>query len=69
MAFASGFLTDFAVLSLAMKGHFRKRGDKWYFWAEHGTDGDGKRQQVSFGASRTRREAEAAFATDRKSVV
>jgi hypothetical protein len=29
-----------------MKGHFRKRGDKRNFWAEVGTDGDGKRQQV-----------------------
>ena len=48
-----------------MKGHFRKRGDKWYFWAELGTDGDGKRQQVSRGGFRTRREAEAAFAAMR----
>ena len=48
-----------------MKGHFRKRGGKWYFWAELGTDGDGKRQQVSRGGFRTRREAEAAFAAMR----
>ena len=48
-----------------MKGHFRKRGDKWYFWAELGTDGDGKRQRVSRGGFRTRREAEAAFAAMR----
>ena len=48
-----------------MKGHFCKRGDKWYFWAELGTDGDGKRQQVLRGGFRTRREAEAAFAAMR----
>ena len=45
-----------------MKGHFRKPGDKWYFWAELGTDGEGKRRQASRGWFRTRREAEAAFA-------
>jgi hypothetical protein len=48
-----------------MKGHFRKSGDKWCFWAELGTDGDGKRQQVSRCGFRTRREAEAAFAAMR----
>ena len=38
--------TDFAGLSF-VEGHFRKRGDKWNFWAELGTVGDGKRRQVS----------------------
>ena len=38
-AVANGLLPDFRGLG-SMKGHFGKRGDKWYFWAELGTDGD-----------------------------
>jgi len=45
-----------------VKGHFRKRGERWYFWAELEPGPDGKRKQVSKGGFRTRREAEAGFA-------
>ena len=48
-----------------MKGHFRKRGDKWWFRAELRTNGDDKRQQVSRGGFRTLRKAEATFAAMR----
>ncbi len=51
-----------------MKGHFKKRGEKWYFWAELDAGPDGKRRQVSRGGFRTRREAEAAFAVYRDEV-
>ena len=50
-----------------MKGHFKKRGEKWYFWAEL-DPGDGKRRQVSRSGFRTRREAEAGFAVYRDEV-
>jgi integrase len=46
-------------------GHFKKRGDKWYYWAELDRDADGRRRQVSKGGFRTRREAEKAFAAFR----
>ncbi len=51
-----------------MKGHFKKRGSTWYFWAELEPGADGKRQQKSAGGFRTRREAEHAFAVLRDSV-
>ena len=51
-----------------MKGHFRKRGDRWYFWAELEAGPEGKRRQTSKGGFRTRKEAEAAFAALRDQV-
>ena len=45
-----------------VRGHFRKRGDRWYFWAELDAGPDGKRRQISRGGFRTRKEAETAFA-------
>ena len=51
-----------------MKGHSKKRGEKWYFWAELDPGPDGKRRQVSRGGFRTRREAEAGFAVYRDEV-
>jgi integrase len=44
-----------------VRGHFRKRGEKWYYWAELEPGPDGKRRQVSKGGFRTRKEAEAAY--------
>lgn len=51
-----------------MKGHFKKRGDTWYYWAELGTGPDGRRKQKSAGGFRTRKEAEEAFGRLRDSV-
>ena len=51
-----------------MKGHFRKRGERWYFWADLDPGSDGKRRQVSRGGFGTRREAERAFAEFRDRV-
>ncbi len=45
-----------------MRGHFKKRGEKWYFWVELERDADGKRRQFSRGGFKTRREAEEAYA-------
>lgn len=49
-------------------GHFKKRGDKWYFWVELEPGPDGRRRQLSRGGFRTRREAEKAFADIRDEV-
>jgi integrase len=43
-------------------GHFKKRGDRWYFWVELERGPDGKRRQLSRGGFRTRKEAEQAYA-------
>src|SRR4051812_40301702 len=51
-----------------VKGHFKKRGESWYFWAELEPDADGKRRQKSKGGFKTRREAERAFAEFRNQV-
>jgi integrase len=51
-----------------VKGHFKKRGSSWYYWAELGVGPDGRRQQKSAGGFKTRREAEEAFARLRDSV-
>jgi integrase len=45
-----------------VKGHFKKRGDRWYFWVELDRGPDGKRHQLSRGGFRTRKEAERAYA-------
>ena len=45
-----------------MQGHFKKRGERWYYWVELERDLDGKRRQLSKGGFRTRKEAEKAFA-------
>lgn len=51
-----------------MKGHFKKRGSTWYYWADLGVGPDGKRHQKSAGGFKTRREAEEGFARLRDSV-
>lgn len=51
-----------------MKGHFRKRGARWYFWVELEPGPDGKRRQKSRGGFATRKEAERAFAALRDEV-
>ena len=51
-----------------MKGHFRKRGDTWYFWAELEPAPDGARRQKSKGGFKTKRDAERAFAEFRDQV-
>jgi hypothetical protein len=51
-----------------VRGNFRKRGERWYYWAELDPGPDGKRRQVSRGGFRTRREAEHAFAELRDEV-
>lgn len=51
-----------------MKGHFRKRGNSWYFWAELDPGPDGERRQKSRGGFKTRKEAERAFAEFRDEV-
>jgi len=51
-----------------VQGHFKKRGDRWYFWVELERDLDGKRRQLSKGGFRTRKEAEKAFAELRDEV-
>jgi len=45
-----------------VQGHFKKRGERWYYWVELERDLDGKRRQLSKGGFRTRKEAEKAFA-------
>jgi len=45
-----------------MRGRFKKRGDRWYFWAELPPGPDGRRRQKSMGGFATRRETERAFA-------
>jgi integrase len=45
-----------------VRGHFKKRGDRWYFWVELERAPDGKRRQLSRGGFRTRKEAETAYA-------
>jgi integrase len=52
----------------SVKGHFKKRGERWYFWAELEPGPDGKRRQTSRGGFKTRKEAEAAFAELRNEV-
>jgi len=44
-----------------MRGHFKKRGERWYYWAELEPEGDGRRRQISKGGFRTPKEAEKAF--------
>jgi integrase len=51
-----------------VRGHFKRRGERWYFWAELETSATGKRRQVSRGGFATRKEAEAAFAVVRDQV-
>jgi integrase len=51
-----------------VRGHFKRRGDRWYFWAELEPSATGKRRQVSRGGFGTRKEAEAAFALFRDQV-
>jgi integrase len=51
-----------------VKGHFRKRGDTWYFWAELEPSPDGTRKQKSKGGFKTKRDAERAFAEFRDQV-
>jgi integrase len=51
-----------------VQGHFKKRGDRWYFWVELDRDADGKRHQLSRGGFRTRKEAEKAFAEARDEI-
>jgi integrase len=51
-----------------VRGHFKKRGEKWYFWAELEPGADGRRRQVSKGGFRTRKEAEKGFAEFRDQV-
>jgi integrase len=51
-----------------VEGHFKKRGERWYYWVELERDLDGKRRQVSKGGFRTRKEAEKAFAELRDQV-
>jgi hypothetical protein len=38
----------------SVKEHFKKRGEKWYFWAELVAGADGKRRQVSRSGFKTR---------------
>jgi integrase len=45
-----------------MLGHFKKRGESWYFWVELERGADGKRHQLSRGGFRTRKQAEKAYA-------
>lgn len=45
-----------------MRGHFKKRGDRWYFWVELPPGPDGSRRQKSMGGFATRRQAEEAYA-------
>jgi integrase len=51
-----------------MVGHFKKRGDRWYFWVELEPGLDGKRRQYSRGGFKTRKEAEKAYAEVRDQV-
>jgi integrase len=51
-----------------VKGHFKKRGDRWYFWVELDRDPDGRRHQLSRGGFRTRKEAERAYAEARDEI-
>jgi integrase len=51
-----------------VRGHFKKRGDRWYFWVEVERGPDGKRRQLSRGGFRTRKEAEQAYAEIRDQV-
>jgi integrase len=51
-----------------MRGHFKKRGESWYFWVELERDPDGKRRQLSRGRFRTRKEAEKAYAEVRDEI-
>lgn len=45
-----------------MRGHFKKRGDRWYFWIELDPGPDGRRRQISKGGFRIRKDAETAYA-------
>ena len=45
-----------------MRGHFKRRGNSWYFWVELPPGLDGRRRQKSMGGFATRRQAEQAFA-------
>jgi hypothetical protein len=45
-----------------VRGHFKKSGDRWYFWVDPDRDPDGKLHQLSRGGFRTRKEAEQAYA-------
>src|SRR5579862_1113526 len=49
-------------------GHFKKRGDRWYFWVELEPGPDGRRRQLSKGGFKTKREAEKAYAEVRDQV-
>jgi integrase len=51
-----------------VEGHFRKRGERWYFWVELERGPDGNRRQFSKGGFRTRKEAEKAFAETRDQI-
>jgi integrase len=51
-----------------VRGHFKKRGQTWYFWAELERGSDGLRRQKSAGGFRTRKDAERAFAALRDEV-
>jgi integrase len=51
-----------------MVGHFKKRGERWYFWVELAPGPDGKRRQLSRGGFKTRKEAEKAYAEIRDQV-
>jgi hypothetical protein len=51
-----------------VRGHFKRRGERWYFWAELEPSATGKRRQVSRGGFGTRKEAETAFAVFRDRV-
>jgi integrase len=51
-----------------VKGHFKKRGASWYYWAELDPGPDGRRRQQSKGGFRTRKDAERAFAELRDDV-
>src|SRR5829696_7723981 len=53
---------------MLVRGHFKKRGDTWYFWAELDRGPSGRRRQKSAGGFRTRKEAERAFAALRDEV-
>ncbi len=63
---ANGMLT--ACQLCLRRGHFRKRGEKWYVWAELEPGCDGRCRQVLKGGFRTKKEAEKAFADLRDEV-
>lgn len=52
-----------------MRGHFKKRGNRWYYWSELPPGTDGRRRQKSMGGFATRRQAERAFAEFRSQLL